>query len=516
MNKKRVISKMKNIRFFRLIMFSAMLFTVLTVPLFAEPDNGRFLPEKEQFSAGNMYVSLEPAKMQIPLSFARFGITSMTKLGYGLAGEIGYNWDGWLIGLSSGYSGFGRGVGDYSLMENFNTISIGPRISRVLSSRTLKFLPDWLELVPVVGFGANFFKTDYYKSKRAKDENRMTHVGYGDVVVMYAQLGLHADFYLGTDWAIPYAGIEYNMFVDRIGLASLPNITIGVRSYPFRFFEKNKKAEKKTAGAEKQPEKKPEPQAEPQPKPQTEEPSGPPSLKITVETQDFTPDGDGVNDKAVFNVQTSSLDDSYTGWTITILDPKGAVFKVMEGKGLPPEKLTWNGYSDEGIHVESALVYPLTMQLLSEDSEKNLSSESSIETGILVDRLIDGNLRIRIVSIFFDPSAATFNVITEEQKLANKRTLDKIAQQIGRFPEYNLVIEGHANNTSGTEDENIKFLLPLSKERAEVISAELVRRGIPADRMSTVGLGGNFPIVPREDKEGWWRNRRVEFLLKKN
>ena len=43
----------------------------------------------------------------------------------------------------------------------------------------------------------------------------------------------------------------------------------------------------------------------------------------------------------------------------------------------------------------------------------------------------------------------------------------------------------------------------------------LIERGIDKDRITTVGRGGKFPIVPRERRDEWWKNRRVEFILTK-
>ncbi|MBQ2124297.1 MAG: hypothetical protein II196_00715, partial [Spirochaetales bacterium] len=66
-----------------------------------------------------------------------------------------------------------------------------------------------------------------------------------------------------------------------------------------------------------------------------------------------------------------------------------------------------------------------------------------------------------------------------------------------------------------TEAEERRILIPLSKYRAEVIKKMLIERGIDKDRITTVGRGGKFPIVPRERRDEWWKNRRVEFILTK-
>jgi outer membrane protein OmpA-like peptidoglycan-associated protein len=71
------------------------------------------------------------------------------------------------------------------------------------------------------------------------------------------------------------------------------------------------------------------------------------------------------------------------------------------------------------------------------------------------------------------------------------------------------------NVPARAEIEQVKVLLPLSAERAEVIKAALVDRGVAAARMRTFGYGGSRPVVPHGDLENRWKNRRVEFILEK-
>ena len=58
-------------------------------------------------------------------------------------------------------------------------------------------------------------------------------------------------------------------------------------------------------------------------------------------------------------------------------------------------------------------------------------------------------------------------------------------------------------------------LVPLSEARADTVKQMLVEYGVDESRLSTVGMGGRQPVVPREDRDNWWKNRRVEFILNK-
>ena len=58
-------------------------------------------------------------------------------------------------------------------------------------------------------------------------------------------------------------------------------------------------------------------------------------------------------------------------------------------------------------------------------------------------------------------------------------------------------------------------LIPLSAKRAEFVKDYLVKKGINASRLSTVGKGGTELVVDYKDKDNNWKNRRVEFILEK-
>jgi outer membrane protein OmpA-like peptidoglycan-associated protein len=101
------------------------------------------------------------------------------------------------------------------------------------------------------------------------------------------------------------------------------------------------------------------------------------------------------------------------------------------------------------------------------------------------------------------------------------RVLRRIAQILNKFKDYTVVIEGHAHNMSGTEAEETSTangnipLIPLSNARAAFVKQQLVRLGVSANRMTTEGLGGRKPIANPANRDDWWKDRRVEFILNK-
>ena len=189
--------------------------------------------------------------------------------------------------------------------------------------------------------------------------------------------------------------------------------------------------------------------------------------------------------------------------------------------------MVWDGRGNNGELVQSATDYPF---IFSVTDELGLKSEVAgiISVDVLVIKIGDV-LKIQVPSIIFRSDNADFKGKDEvdnglEQSVIdnNIRVIKRIAEILNKFPDYTVRIEGHANNISNTEAEETSTangnipLVPLSEARAEAVKEMLVEFGVAGNRLSTVGMGGRQPVVPWEDKDNWWKNRRVEFILNKN
>ncbi len=87
--------------------------------------------------------------------------------------------------------------------------------------------------------------------------------------------------------------------------------------------------------------------------------------------------------------------------------------------------------------------------------------------------------------------------------------LDRLAGTLLATPATGHVwLQGHADGEGDSY-----FNLALSKRRAEVVRAYLVERGVPASRLTAVGLGQSRPLDHNDNPEGRHANRRVEFRV---
>ncbi|MBN2050406.1 MAG: gliding motility-associated C-terminal domain-containing protein [Spirochaetales bacterium] len=240
-----------------------------------------------------------------------------------------------------------------------------------------------------------------------------------------------------------------------------------------------------------------------------------PEILVNLGPLPFSPDGDGYNDVLRFDV-TLQDESPLRSWNAEILDPYARGFHSFNGSGIPATPFFWNGRSASGELVQSAEDY--TLRFTAVDRLGNIGTlEKKIPVDILV--LKDGDkLRIVISSIYFKPNTADYLDIEPDKAAKNIQTLDRLAEILKKYGSYNISLEGHAvrvywNRPDRWLAEENETLLPLSKERAEVIRDALIRRGIVPARMTTFGYGGYQPVVPHGDLDNRWKNRRVEFIL---
>lgn len=243
-----------------------------------------------------------------------------------------------------------------------------------------------------------------------------------------------------------------------------------------------------------------------------------PQIAVTTSPELFSPDGDGTND--VLNIKLDvKRQIPIASWEFIIFDPikTEKPFWTANGKSEIPPSLTWNGRAMDGKEeVESAMDYPFAFTVI-DNQEQTAKVEGIISVDILVRK--DGNrLIIRVPAINFRENGAEFDRgpgLKPEVIERNKRILNRVAAALQRYPDYQVTVEGHANNVTGTEKEEKQDNLgPLSQRRAEVVRDYLTQQGVK-NRLGAAGIGGTRPVVDRRDSANRWKNRRVEFVLQK-
>jgi len=90
-------------------------------------------------------------------------------------------------------------------------------------------------------------------------------------------------------------------------------------------------------------------------------------------------------------------------------------------------------------------------------------------------------------------------------------SLEEVVDLLQTEPDKKIRVEGHTDS-SGEAEENVE----LSKLRADAVRQALIELGVAEDRITSAGMGEEFPIASNEDQAGRARNRRVDVILLDN
>ncbi|MGO4620342.1 DUF2092 domain-containing protein [Ensifer sp. 2YAB10] len=107
----------------------------------------------------------------------------------------------------------------------------------------------------------------------------------------------------------------------------------------------------------------------------------------------------------------------------------------------------------------------------------------------------------------YDMPGLRFAIAKSTLRAGAEQLLDNVAAVLKKFPDWSLRIIVHTD-ASGNAETNQH----LSQERADMIKAALVKRGVSADRLIASGAGQTMPVASNNTAEGRTRNRRVELI----
>jgi peptidoglycan-associated lipoprotein len=103
--------------------------------------------------------------------------------------------------------------------------------------------------------------------------------------------------------------------------------------------------------------------------------------------------------------------------------------------------------------------------------------------------------------IFFDTDSS---IVREDAQ----QILSRQAQWLQQYPNYAIMIEGHADER-GTREYNIA----LGARRAAATRDYLSAQGVPSSRIKTISYGKERPVATCDDISCWSQNRRAVTAL---
>ena len=106
------------------------------------------------------------------------------------------------------------------------------------------------------------------------------------------------------------------------------------------------------------------------------------------------------------------------------------------------------------------------------------------------------------------PGNVTFAFDSYQLNPQFNAVLDKVAGTLVEFDQTVIQIAGHTDST-GSHAYNMK----LSEQRAQSVKNYLTGRGVPAQRLHTIGAGPDHPVADNSTEDGRAQNRRVEITI---
>jgi len=104
-------------------------------------------------------------------------------------------------------------------------------------------------------------------------------------------------------------------------------------------------------------------------------------------------------------------------------------------------------------------------------------------------------------SIMFAKNSSTLSA-------SSKKSLDRIAASLVKYPYRRVVIEGHTDGTG-----SVKHNQTLSEQRAEAVAAYLGTQKVERAKIDIKGYGEKQPLFSNDSAQGRKQNRRVEIVI---
>lgn len=114
------------------------------------------------------------------------------------------------------------------------------------------------------------------------------------------------------------------------------------------------------------------------------------------------------------------------------------------------------------------------------------------------------------IKITFD-SGILFDTNSSTLRAASQTEIQKMAAVLQKYPDTNVLVEGHTDNTGSDAINN-----PLSQRRAQAVADYTTQQGVDASRITTQGYGSSQPIADNTTEAGKQANRRVEIAIYAN
>lgn len=145
-------------------------------------------------------------------------------------------------------------------------------------------------------------------------------------------------------------------------------------------------------------------------------------------------------------------------------------------------------------------------QQLTQAQQEKQQAQSELQQ--LRNQIADMKAKQTKTGMVLTMSDVVFGFDKAQLKSGAERSLGRLADFLKNHPNHKVLVEGFTDDR-GSNQYNRK----LSQERAQAVAQALESDGISSDRITTRGLGEDYPIAPNSTAAGRQQNRRVEITI---
>lgn len=244
----------------------------------------------------------------------------------------------------------------------------------------------------------------------------------------------------------------------------------------------------------------------------------PPRVSMKVTKNPFAKSNGEVEGEVFIGIDIEEKESKVTEWTMDIVNEEGEVIRSYTGTEDPTDDISWNSPSEENRTKFGGERFTLKFEVSdAAGNTRTFSKEVTLDI-FLVKK--DGKYHIAVPNIIFGAYQHALDSRGPEYEKRNRDSIRRVADIYRRYPSYGLLLEGHALNiyrgvSEKRESDEEKILQPLTVRRAATVRDALIEEGMDGGQIETEAYGGTRPIVSVHDVDLRWKNRRVEFIMKK-
>jgi outer membrane protein OmpA-like peptidoglycan-associated protein len=228
-----------------------------------------------------------------------------------------------------------------------------------------------------------------------------------------------------------------------------------------------------------------------------------PQLSVEAYPRIFEP---GLETNAVgIDLKAEKMAGIPSRWELLVETLDGKRVRLFEGKGTPPERISWPGKDDQGQKVPNETLFYLSYLLEMESGAVAKAPRLTLGSEVTAFKE-QSAIKVTLAVVHF-------NANEENISLEDYKALKEAADGVKKYGnEYLLQVLGHADGTEAATGP--MSALELSYLRAKAVRDYLAEAGgLEADRIKAMGFGSERPQGDDATDDGRAKNRRVDVIL---